>query len=100
MRAYRHARILECKHKNKLNTLSYYLSVFSFIFSFSEAAFETNETRLYRELFEKYNKQSRPVLNQSEAVTVVFDFQLIRIVDVVSGLFSSDPVKAKDLKID
>lgn len=45
---------------------------------------ETNETRLYRDLFENYEKYNHPVLNQSEAVTVDFDFQLIRIIDVVS----------------
>ncbi|XP_078363160.1 neuronal acetylcholine receptor subunit alpha-10-like [Oculina patagonica] len=48
----------------------------------SEAAVETNETRLYKELFENYNKYTHPVINESQPVKVVFDYQLIRIIDV------------------
>lgn len=59
----------------------------SFLFS-SEAAVENDETRLYKDLFHNYEKYNRPVLNQSEAVKVVFDFQLIRVIDVVSHFFS------------
>ena len=54
---------------------------------FSEAALETNETRLYKDLFENYQKYNHPVLNQSETVKVVFDFQLIRVIDVVRYCF-------------
>lgn len=59
---------------------------FSFLsfLHFSEAAVETNETRLYKDLFKNYNKYTHPVINESKPVTVVFDFQLIRIIDVVS----------------
>lgn len=55
---------------------------------------ETNETRLYKDLFKNYNKYTRPVINESRPVSVVFDFQLIRIIDVVSQIawqFSSFP---------
>ena len=45
---------------------------------------ETTETRLYNELFKNYNKYVHPVINESKPVKVVFDFQLIRIIDVVS----------------
>ena len=48
---------------------------------------ETNETRLYKELFKNYNKYVHPVLDESATVTVVFDFQLIRIIDVVSYIY-------------
>lgn len=56
------------------------------IFRLTEAAVETNETRLYKDLFKNYNKYTRPVINESRPVTVVFDFQLIRIIDVVSHI--------------
>lgn len=59
-------------------------SFLSFLPSLSEAAVETNETRLYKDLFKNYNKYTHPVINESKPVTVVFDFQLIRIIDVVS----------------
>lgn len=53
----------------------------------SEAAVETNETRLYKELFKNYNKYIHPVIDESQPVRVVFDFQLIRIIDVVSHTY-------------
>jgi len=53
---------------------------------FTEAAVETNETRLYKDLFKNYNKYTHPVINESRPVTVTFDFQLIRIIDVVSHI--------------
>ena len=34
-------------------------------------------------MFENYNKYNRPVLKESQAVLVEFDYQLIRIIDVV-----------------
>ncbi|CAH3160035.1 unnamed protein product, partial [Porites evermanni] len=40
------------------------------------------ETRLYKDVFENYNKYNRPVLKESQAVLVEFDYQLIRIIDV------------------
>ena len=51
---------------------------------FLEALIENNQTRLYKELFQNYEKYSHPVLNPSDVVKVVFDFQLIRVIDVVS----------------
>ncbi|KAJ7387058.1 regulation of CoA-transferase [Desmophyllum pertusum] len=60
------------------------VSLMAFICCVTEAAVETNETRLYKELFENYNKYNHPVTNESKPVKVVFDFQLIRIIDVVS----------------
>lgn len=49
-----------------------------------EGALEMNETRLHKELFMGYNKHTHPRLPGTGAVTVTFDFQLIRILDVVS----------------
>ena len=54
----------------------------------SESAIETRETLLYKDLFENYNKYNHPVENESQHVTVKFDYQLIRIVDVVSHVFT------------
>ena len=45
---------------------------------------KNNQTRLYKELFQNYEKYSHPVLNPSDVVKIVFDFQLIRVIDVVS----------------
>ena len=62
-------------------------SIFSLFLSFlrfTEAAVETNETRLYKDLFKNYNKYTHPVIDESRPVKIVFDFQLIRIIDVVS----------------
>ena len=53
------------------------------IFLCLDAAYYTNETRLYKDVFENYNKYNRPVLKESHAVLVEFDYQLIRIIDVV-----------------
>ncbi|KAK2573941.1 Neuronal acetylcholine receptor subunit alpha-7 [Acropora cervicornis] len=52
------------------------------IICFLEALIENNQTRLYKELFQNYEKYSHPVLNPSDVVKVVFDFQLIRVIDV------------------
>ena len=56
------------------------------VLRFTEAAVETNETRLYNDLFKDYNKYTLPVIDESTPVTIVFDFQLIRIIDVVSHI--------------
>lgn len=64
-------------------------SIFSLCLSFlrfTEAAVETNETRLYKDLFKNYNKYTHPVIDESRPVTIVFDYQLIRIIDVVSHI--------------
>ena len=42
-----------------------------------------NETRLHAELFQGYNKQAHPKLPGTGPVKIIFDFQLIRILDVV-----------------
>ena len=42
-----------------------------------------NETRLHAELFQGYNKQAHPKLPGTGPVMIIFDFQLIRILDVV-----------------
>ena len=42
------------------------------------------EARLHRDLFKNYNKHSHPILAGTGPVVVTFDFQLIRILDVVS----------------
>lgn len=42
-----------------------------------------NETRLHAELFQGYNKQAHPKLPGTGPVIIIFDFQLIRILDVV-----------------
>ena len=47
-----------------------------------------NETRLHRDLFDGYNKDSHPRFPGTGPVTVAFDFQLIRILDVVSPFWS------------
>ena len=41
------------------------------------------ETRLHAELFQGYNKQAHPKLPGTGPVIIIFDFQLIRILDVV-----------------
>lgn len=46
-----------------------------------------NETRLHKELFKGYNKHAHPRLPGTGPVVVTFDFQLIRILDVVSVFF-------------
>ena len=38
-------------------------------------------------MFENYNKYNRPVLKESQAVIVEFDYQLIRIIDVVRHIY-------------
>ena len=48
-----------------------------------KGALEVNETRLHKELFKGYNKHAHPRLPGTGPVTVTFDFQLIRILDVV-----------------
>ena len=48
-----------------------------------KGALEVNETRLHKELFNGYNKHAHPRLPGTGPVTVTFDFQLIRILDVV-----------------
>lgn len=48
-----------------------------------------NETRLHAELFQDYNKQAHPKLPGTGPVTIIFDFQLIRILDVVRILSCS-----------
>lgn len=50
-------------------------------------ALEVNETRLHKELFKGYNKHAHPRLPGTGPVVVTFDFQLIRILDVVSVFF-------------
>lgn len=62
----------------------YYVYLSVIVLLFLEGAVETNETRLYKELFQNYNKYNHPAINEAEPVKVVFDFQLIRIIDVVS----------------
>lgn len=47
-----------------------------------DCAVEVNETRLHRDLFDGYNKDSHPRFPGTGPVTVAFDFQLIRILDV------------------
>lgn len=47
-----------------------------------------NETRLHKDLFDGYNKDSHPRFPGTGPVTVAFDFQLIRILDVVSPFWS------------
>ena len=51
-----------------------------------------NETRLHKELFKGYNKHAHPRLPGTGPVVVTFDFQLIRILDVVSVFFVYIPV--------
>ena len=57
-----------------------------FFFSL-DAAVQINETRLHKELFHGYNKHTHPRLPGNGPVTITFDFQLIRILDVVSFVF-------------
>lgn len=54
-----------------------------------EGAVKSNETQLYEDLFKNYNKYNHPTVKGADAVKVVFDFQLIRIIDVVGHFFSS-----------
>lgn len=49
----------------------------------AKGALEINETRLHKDLFKGYNKHAHPRLPGTGPVTVTFDFQLIRILDVV-----------------
>lgn len=49
----------------------------------AKGALEVNETRLHKDLFKGYNKHAHPRLPGTGPVTVTFDFQLIRILDVV-----------------
>lgn len=58
------------------------VNLMTFLISVAEAFIGNDQTRLYKELFANYEKHNHPVLNPSEVVTVVFDFQLIRVVDV------------------
>ncbi|XP_029213207.2 neuronal acetylcholine receptor subunit alpha-10-like isoform X4 [Acropora millepora] len=53
-----------------------------------DCAVEVNETRLHKDLFDGYNKDSHPRFPGTGPVTVAFDFQLIRILDVVSPFWS------------
>lgn len=53
-----------------------------FIFHVTEGAVKSNETQLYEDLFKNYNKYNHPTVKGADAVKVVFDFQLIRIIDV------------------
>ena len=56
----------------------------SYTFSLlAKGALEINETRLHKDLFKGYNKHAHPRLPGTGPVTVTFDFQLIRILDVV-----------------
>ena len=44
----------------------------------------TAEDRLFHRLFDKYNKDARPVLHDTDTVNVTFGMTLSQIVDVVS----------------
>ena len=47
---------------------------------------KTNESRLHEVLLHGYNKYAHPSFNTTAPVHVEFDFQLIRIIGVVSSL--------------
>ncbi|XP_068677823.1 neuronal acetylcholine receptor subunit alpha-10-like [Montipora foliosa] len=49
---------------------------------FTDGALEVDETRLHKDLFDGYHKDIHPRLPGTGPVTVTFDFQLIRILDV------------------
>ncbi|PFX27406.1 Neuronal acetylcholine receptor subunit alpha-7 [Stylophora pistillata] len=50
--------------------------------SYVKGAVKSNQTQLYIDLFQNYNKYNHPTLRGADPVKVVFDFQLIRIIDV------------------
>ncbi|KAL9981975.1 hypothetical protein ACROYT_G010751 [Oculina patagonica] len=58
------------------------LFIVGLLHSTVKGAWEVNETRLHKELFKGYNKHTHPRLPGTGPVTVMFDFQLIRILDV------------------
>ena len=52
-----------------------------------DTAIQTEETRLQEDLFGKHNRYIIPLQNKSKALRVEYDFQLIRIIDVVRITF-------------
>ena len=64
----------------------------------------TAEDRLFHRLFDKYNKDARPVLHDTDTVNVTFGMTLSQIVDVVSvqQLFNDQEtsrIKSRDITI-
>ncbi|RMX57420.1 hypothetical protein pdam_00006971 [Pocillopora damicornis] len=65
-----------------LISMGKFVPLLVFIFHVTEGAVKSNETQLYEDLFKNYNKYNHPTVKGADAVKVVFDFQLIRIIDV------------------
>ncbi|KAL9981976.1 hypothetical protein ACROYT_G010752 [Oculina patagonica] len=64
----------------RLNVVSLFICIL--IHSTVNGALKVNETRLHKELFRGYNKHTHPRLPGTGPITVIFDFQLIGILDV------------------
>ena len=45
----------------------------------------TDEERLINDLFANYTKYARPVLNPTDKIEVIFGFELVQLVNVVSA---------------
>ena len=45
----------------------------------------TDEERLINDLFANYTKSARPVLNPKDKIEVIFGFELVQLVNVVSA---------------
>ena len=45
----------------------------------------TDEERLINDLFTNYTKSARPVLNPKDKIEVIFGFELVQLVNVVSA---------------
>ena len=44
----------------------------------------TDEERLIKDLFANYTKSARPVVNPTDKIEVIFGFELVQLVNVVS----------------
>ncbi|XP_031556612.1 neuronal acetylcholine receptor subunit beta-3-like [Actinia tenebrosa] len=64
-----------------MNCLQWFL-LMSILTAKTDGAVQTNESVLYQKLFQNYNKFTHPVKHYNNTVKVMFDFQLINILDV------------------
>jgi len=46
----------------------------------------TDEERLIKDLFANYTKYARPVMNPEDKIEVIFGFELVQLVNVVSTI--------------